>query len=131
MSTTLTEKKNGNGPLHVGRERESMTYSPRFDVWETEEELILYGDMPGVAPEHLDVQYENGQLLIQGKVAPRHDDIKFTYGEYGIGDYHRSFTVGDAIDAEKISAELKHGVLTLRLPKSERVKPRKIEVKSG
>lgn len=130
MTTTLTEQKNGSALSHAEPKQEQVVYSPRFDIWETDDEMILYGDMPGVLPENLDIQYENGQLLIHGKVCARHDDIKFTYGEYGIGDYHRSFTVGDAIDAEKISAELKHGVLTLHLPKSEKVKPRKIEVKS-
>jgi HSP20 family protein len=49
----------------------------------------------------------------------------------GVGDYHRSFTIGEAIDAEKISAEMHNGVLTLHLPKSEKVKPRRIEVKAG
>lgn len=131
MTTTLTETKNGSGMSHAETTRDATTYCPRFDIWETEDELVLYGDMPGVTPENLDIHYENGQLGIHGKVCPRHDDIKFSYGEYGIGDYHRSFTVGEAIDADKISAELKHGVLTLHLPKSEKVKPRKIEIKSG
>ncbi len=130
MTTTLREK-NGNGTRPAEPTSETVTYNPRFDIWETEEELVLYGDMPGVVPEDLDIRYEGGELLIHGKVSPRHDNIRFLYGEYGIGDFRRTFTVGEGVDAEKISAELKHGVLTLRLPKSERVKPRKIEVKPG
>ena len=130
MSTTLTETKS-NGIQPAEATRDATVYCPRFDIWETDDELVLYGDMPGVLPENLDIHYENGQLTIHGKVCPRHDDIKFMYGEYGIGDYHRSFTVSELIDAEKIAAEMKHGVLTLHLPKSERVKPRRIEVKSG
>ena len=61
----------------------------------------------------------------------RHAEREFVYGEYGIGDFYRSFTISETIDAEKISAELHNGVLTLHLPKVEAVKPRKIAVKAG
>ena len=111
------------------RTRGGTTYSPRFDIWENDDEMILYGDLPGVMPEDLDVRFENPVLTIQGKVNPRHNDIKFLHGEYGIGDFHRTFTIGEAIDTERISAELKNGVVTVHLPKNERVKPRRIEVK--
>ena len=111
--------------------QEWTTYSPRFDVWENDDELVLYGDMPGVAPEDLDICYENGQLLIHGKVTPRHENVTFILGEYGIGDFHRTFNVGESFAPDQISAELKHGVLTLHLPKSERVKPRRIQVQTG
>ena len=76
------------------------------------------------------VRFENPVLTIHGKVSPRHNDITFMHGEYGIGDFHHTFTVGEVIDTEKISAELKNGVVTVHLPKSEKVKPRRIEVKS-
>jgi HSP20 family protein len=64
-------------------------------------------------------------------VEPRREKINFLYGEYGIGDFFRTFTIGETIDADKISAELKDGVLTLHLPKTEAVKPRRIEVQSS
>jgi len=105
-------------------------FTPPFDIWETEDELTLVGDMPGVSPDDLDIQFENRILTIRGKVPPRHNDLKFLYGEYGIGDFYRTFTVGEAIDASKISAEMKDGVVTLHLPKSESVKPRRIPVNS-
>ena len=108
----------------------TVTYSPRFDVWENDDELVLYGDLPGVASEDLDIHFEKGELKIYGKVAPRNANVELLYGEYGIGDFHRSFSVSEAIDPEKISAELKNGVLTVHLPKREAVKPRRIEVKS-
>ena len=74
---------------------------PRFDIWENDDEMVLYGDLPGVMPEDLDVRFENPVLTIHGKVSPRHNDIKFLHGEYGIGDFHRTFTIGEAIDTEK------------------------------
>jgi len=128
MSTTLTREETQHDVAPVERTLCETTYSPRFDIWEDDDEMILYGDLPGVMPEDLDVRFENPVLTIHGKVRPRHGDIKFLYGEYGIGDFHRTFTIGDAIDTDRISAELKNGVVTVHLPKSAKVKPRRIEV---
>lgn len=133
MSTELAKqdpKQEQTNVATVERTRGGLTYSPRIDIWESEEELVLYADMPGVAAENLDIQFENRELRIHGKVCPRHDNVNFLYGEYGIGDFYRTFSIGEAIDTEKISAELKDGILTLHLPKTEAVKPRRIEVKT-
>jgi HSP20 family molecular chaperone IbpA len=128
MSTTLTKEETQND-APVEYTPAGPVYRPRFDIWENDEEMILYGDLPGVAPEDLDVCFENPVLTIHGKVNPRHHDVKLLYGEYGVGDFHRAFTVGEAIDTERIAAELKNGVVTVHLPKNEKVKPRRIEVK--
>ena len=129
MSTSLATEETHNDVAPVERTLGGTTYSPRFDIWENDDEMILYGDLPGVVPEDLEIRFENPVLTIHGKVSPRHNDIKFLHGEYGIGDFHRTFTIGEAIDTERISAELKNGVLTVHLPKNEKVKPRRIEVK--
>lgn len=132
MSTTLTQNEAKHEQQGVGNSehtRDGVTYVPRFDIWETADELVLYGDMPGVKSENLDIQFENNQLVIHGRPCPRYEGRKFVHAEYGLGDFHRSFTIGETIDASKITAELNGGVLTLHLPKSEKVKPRKIEVK--
>ena len=129
MSTTLATEETCDDVAPVERTLGGITYSPRFDIWENDDEMILYGDLPGVMPEDLEVRFENPVLTIHGKVRPRHNDIKFLHGEYGICDFHRTFTIGKAIDTEGISAELKNGVVTVHLPKSEKVKPRRIEVK--
>ncbi len=134
MSTELTNqdpKQEQSDVATVERTRGGVSYTPRIDIWESEDELVLYADMPGVAAENLDIQFENRELRIQGKVTPRHEDVNFLYGEYGIGDFYRTFSIGETIDSEKISAEMKDGVLTLHLPKTEAVKPRRIEVKPG
>ena len=115
----------------VERTRGGLTYSPRIDIWETDDEIVLFADMPGVTAENLDMQFENRELRIHGTVCPRHEDVNFLYGEYGIGDFFRTFTIGESVDAEQIAAELKDGVLTLHLPKTEAHKPRKIEVKAN
>jgi HSP20 family molecular chaperone IbpA len=115
----------------VERTRGGVTYTPRIDIWESDDELVLYADMPGVSAETLDIHFENRELRIHGKACPRHDNVNFLYGEYGIGDFYRTFSIGETIDSEKISAELKDGVLTLHLPKTDVVKPRRIEVKTS
>lgn len=128
MNTTMTTPKKQSGENGGPENTYESTYMPRFDIWEGQDELLLYGDMPGVSVEDLDIRFENRELSIHGKVHARHHG-DYVLGEYGIGDFYRTFTVGEAIDAEKISAEMKHGVLTLHLPKSEKVKPRRIAVK--
>jgi len=124
-------KRQGDGSAAVAeRTRNGTTYTPRFDIVETDDELVLYGDLPGVTKDDLDVRFENGELTVQAKVASRHTEHEYLYGEYGIGDFHRSFSISETIDAEKISAELHNGVLTLHLPKVETAKSRRIAVKA-
>jgi HSP20 family molecular chaperone IbpA len=79
----------------------------------------------------LDIRFEDKQLSIHGRVAPRHNGGQFLYAEYGVGDFFRTFAIGESIDASKISAELKNGVLTVHLPKTEAVKPKRIEVRQN
>lgn len=112
------------------RKGDSVTYTPRFDICETEDELVLYGDLPGVEAGDLDIQFEDKELTIHGKVAERSSDRRPLRDEYGIGDYYRTFSVGEAIDDGKISAELRNGVLTVRLPKAESAKPKRIDVRT-
>jgi len=111
--------------------RSNIVFTPRFDIWESEAEFVLQGDLPGVTPEGLEIKFENKELAIWGKVAPRSANAAYWAAEYGVGDYYRTFTLGEAVDAEAISAELKDGVLTVHLPKKPEARPRKIEVKAG
>jgi HSP20 family protein len=106
-------------------------FSPRIDIAETDTELVLWADLPGVAPADLDIHYEDGQLTLHGRVTPRQPPGTPAAAEYGVGDFHRSFTIGESIDASRIVAELKRGELTLRLPKIQRVQPRRIHVQAG
>lgn len=124
----MVRKETENVPA-VERTRSTTTYTPRFDIVETDDELILYGDMPGVEPDDLEVRFENEHVIVDGRVTPRQEGREHVYGEYGIGDFYREFRVNEAVDANKISAELKDGVLTLHLPKAEAIKPKRIEVK--
>jgi HSP20 family protein len=113
------------------RMRDRKTYAPNVDILEKEDELLVLADMPGVRADNIDIHYEQAMLTIHGKAEPRQsvNETQYLLREYGVGDFYRSFRIGEGIDADKIHAELSNGVLELHLPKSEEVKPRRIEVK--
>ena len=108
------------------------TYSPNVDIVESQDQLIMYADMPGVSADNIDIHFENGELSIFGRVANRPSgNEQYLLREYGVGNYHRTFQVSEAVDSEKISAEYADGVLALHLPKAEAAKPRRIKVKAS
>jgi HSP20 family molecular chaperone IbpA len=126
--TALVTKEGGNQLAQAELTRDKPLYVPRFDIWETDDELVLCGDMPGVKTDDVDIRFESRELVIHGKVEPRNEQAQYVYQEYGIGDYHRTFTIGEAIDSTKISASMRDGVLTVHLPKTDQMKPRRIKV---
>lgn len=130
MSNTMTTTSPAATQDAGQQSQRPATFSPRFDIWEGDNEYILYGDLPGVAADSLDIQYENRQLTIYGKVLRRYESQSNLLSEYGVGDFQRVFSLGEVINHDAISAELKDGVLTLHLPKPEEAKPRRIEVKA-
>ncbi len=129
--TQALKQQQTDGASPVERTRETPAFTPRFDIWETDDGLVLCGDLPGVDPADLDIRFENRELTVFGRVSPRHAGRHERYTEYGVGDFYRTFTIGESIDASKISAELKAGVLTLHLPKTEAMKPKRIPVNAG
>ncbi len=109
--------------------RNGPRYRPNVDILEQNDELLVLADVPGAKGDTIDVKFEDGTLEIHAEVAPRQGDEQgYFLHEYGVGDYYRSFRISETIDAGKISAEYGDGVLTLHLPKTEAVKPRKIAV---
>jgi HSP20 family protein len=127
MGNTLTLEKNGQAKPATTWTGWQMTYTPRVDILETDEELFLHVDLPGVRPEDVELRFEQNELTIHGRVAPRNEESGLLC-EYDTGEFHRVFRINEDVDVNNITATLKNGVLTLRLPKSERVKPRKITV---
>jgi HSP20 family protein len=105
-------------------------FTPRVDIYETDHELTLFAEVPGVRPEDVDLHYENGELVLRGHVRPRTQGRAMLLEEYDEGDFYRAFNIHESIDASKIEAECKNGVLTVHLPKADAVKPRKISVKA-
>ena len=118
--------KQGGEPTRAG-----LVYSPAVDILRTDDALTLVADLPGVRKADLEIGIEDGVLTIAAPVAEVEARQKPLYREYGVGGYLRRFVLSDKIDQARISAELENGVLTVTLPKAERLKPRKIEVKAG
>lgn len=105
---------------------------PPVDIYEDETGFTLTADLPGVSKDRLGVKVNGDNLLIEGEVSvPAPQDMELVYAEILASSYRRSFTLSRELDASKIEADLKDGVLKLRIPKAEEAKPRKIEIKVG
>lgn len=107
-----------------------MHVRPPVNIIETEEGLVLTADLPGASKETLDVHVEKGILTISAPVAPVPPG-RPVYTEFELAPYYRQFSIPESLDHEKARAEFVNGILTLRIPKAEIAKPRKIEVKVG
>jgi HSP20 family protein len=109
--------------------RPGRTYVPNVDIYETQDSLWLWADMPGVDENSLEVRVADGVLSLEGKVAlQEYDSLSPGYTEYNIGNYARRFTLSNEINLDRIKARMTNGVLELELPKSERAKPKQISV---
>jgi HSP20 family molecular chaperone IbpA len=106
-----------------------LTYQPNVDVCDCGAEVMLVTDMPGASAESMNVSFEDGVLSVHAKVPQRSLPGRQLVQEYGIGDYRRSFRLGEGFDASQISAEYRKGVLTIHVPRLAAVRPRKIEVR--
>lgn len=101
--------------------------TPPVDIFETKDGLTVVADLPGVEQKALDVRVADGILTIHGKTAHIAPGTPVER-EFELLNFYRQFELPEELDSEKIAAELKHGVLTLHLPKKEKAKPRKIDV---
>jgi HSP20 family protein len=105
---------------------------PAVDVFEDAGGITLLADMPGVPKEQLELKVEGEALLIEGGVQPRTPDgLEAIYAEVRVPRYRRSFTLSRELDTTRIEANLKDGVLTLRIPKQAHAQPRRIAVTAG
>lgn len=103
-------------------------FTPRVDILETDKELLLFADLPGVRPGDVDLNFEKGELLLHGRVQRRGHEDPMLLNEFDEGDFYRVFNIHESIDSSKISAESKNGVLTIHLPKVQAAQPRQIKV---
>lgn len=107
------------------------TNTPLIDIHEGPDGLILEADLPGVTEDHLNVHLEDNVLVLQARVSPPFPEgARVLHEEYHVSDFYRSFILSDEVERSRISAELKNGVLRLVLPKAERARTRRIEIKS-
>ena len=112
--------------------QEPRALLPRVDVLEDSGGITLLADLPGVPKEQLELKVEGDTLLIEGVVALQAPErLRPVYAELRVPRYRRSFTLSRELDTSRIEANLKDGVLNLRIPKQEHAKPRRVEVRAG
>jgi HSP20 family protein len=111
--------------------RPGLVFTPSVDIFETDKELVLLADMPGVRAEDLSIDLRDDMLTLAGDVQPGqgHDESDILI-EYEMGKYYRQFSLSEIIDQARIDAKLEDGVLRLTLPKVEKATPRRIAVQS-
>lgn len=122
MTTETKMKKRENDVPEKMAQR--ATVAPAVDIFENKEELLIVADLPGVTKGDLSIQFDKGQLLLEGRLrefGPEEEPF----------DYRRTFVIPQGIDVEHISANLQNGVLRVTLPKPPSMKPRQIAVTAG
>jgi HSP20 family molecular chaperone IbpA len=124
---TAAKERNTAGREETRSQERYVT--PPVDIYENGDGLVVKADLPGVAKDNLDVRVENGLLTIQTKPGQTPSGGAPIYREYELVNFFRQFELSDKVDQQKISADLKHGVLTLKLPRAEEAKPKRIDVK--
>lgn len=111
--------------------RPGLVFTPMVDIFESDREITLLADMPGVSADGITIDLREGVLTIDGEVSPwegpEESDVRV---EFEVGKYRRQFTLSEVIDQEKIEAGLQDGVLRLVMPKADKAMPRKITVTS-
>lgn len=118
--------------IQNSREQDTRSVMPRCDVYEDESGITLLADLPGVPRENLELKVEGDTLLVEGTVQPpTPEGLEPVYAEVRVPRFRRSFTLSRELDSQRIDANLKDGVLTLRIPKAEHAQPRRIAVQAG
>jgi len=106
-------------------------FVPAVDIFETDEQVTVIAEMPGVKSDGVDISLEDNVLTIRGQREADEMEGRLLLQEYETGSYLRKFTVAETIDQEKIRASMTGGLLKVELPKAEPARPRRIEVQAG
>ena len=126
----VREKQEVTSPAE--QTRPGVTFTPTVDIYETDKEMTLLADMPGVKPDALSIDLRDNTLTLEGDITPSNGQKEESvYEEYSSGRFYRQFSLSEVIDQAKIDAQLQDGVLRLSLPKVEKATPRKIAVRTS
>ncbi len=131
-TATMTTERAGvpdkSGAKSLATRDDAVYIAPPVDIFENEHALIVVADLPGVDRAGVDIRVEDSVLTIKG-TAKYTQPATILRQEFSLQNYYRQFQLSDEVDQSKISAESKNGVLTITLPKTEKSKPKQIEVK--
>ncbi len=114
----------------VGGELGTGAWAPAVDMYETDQNLVLKAEVPGIDPKDLEIRVEDGTLVLKGERKFENEVKEENYHrvERAYGSFARSFSLPSAVDSDKATAEYKNGLLTLTLPKREEAKPKQIKI---
>jgi HSP20 family molecular chaperone IbpA len=131
MNTNQDVTTGDPGVVRETRESE-RPIRPPVDIFEDSTGITVHADMPGVSRDRLDIHVDNDTLSIEGRAEiPMPEGMEALHADVRSTRYQRSFTLSSELEAGKVEATLNDGVLTLRIPRREEHKPRKIEVRAG
>ena len=126
----VNEKKELASPAE--QTKAGLVFTPNVDIFETENDITLLADIPGVKPDDLTIDLKDNVLTLSCEVTGHESESeKPIYSEYQTGSYYRQFSISEMIDQIKIEAKVTDGVLRLALPKVEKAAPRRITVQAG
>lgn len=132
LTKELVQKEKEKVSSTEERTRNVMYYKPDVDIFETENEIVIEADVPGVDTKSIDIDLNNDILTIEAKINPdAYEGLTPLYSEYRVGHYYRKFALDTTISQSDIKAKMQNGVLRIALPKSEKAKPRKVSIQSG
>jgi HSP20 family protein len=127
MSNNVVQRENTAAAERPARDERALV--PPVDVIEEPAGITLYADLPGVSRERLNLRVEGDTLTIEGELSlPLPEGMQASHAEIEQARYRRSFTLSKELEPDKVSAELSHGLLRVRIPKAEHAQPRRIEV---
>jgi HSP20 family protein len=117
-------------PLFGEGELSTRTWAPPVDIYETENDIVVKAELPGIEPKDVDVKVEDNTLYLKGerKFEKETKEDNYHRVERSYGAFARSFSLPNSINTEKVKAEYKDGLLTLTLPKREEAKPKTIKI---
>lgn len=120
----------------LGKTAAQPAWVPELDAWETENEYVVTLDLPGVRAEQVEISFERNTLTVRGERerairAPEKGELRVFFAERDWGSFTRSLRFPQHVAGDNIVANFEHGVLTVRVPKTEAAKPRKIEITTG
>ncbi len=118
-------------PTRTAEDGESAVWAPRVDLSETDEAYFIHLDLPGLKKDEVEINFHEGTLSVSGErqAESTEENRKFVRVERSYGRFYRAFTLPQAVNEKKIEATFEDGVLNVRVPKAEEVKPRRIAIK--
>lgn len=129
--TAIVKRESQSLAQSVAQSQQRPAIAPPCDIYENDDEILVIADVPGVTADTLDIHLEKGELTLEARRESSGQQGTFLGKELWECDFRRRFAIPGGIEADKISAELRNGVLHLHLPKSEALRPRQIPVQAG